>query len=877
MEITLNPHPQKKVYLETLGCQSNVVESDHVAGLLIQEGYSLTPDSAQADVILFNTCSVRQHAEDKIFSRLGELTDWKNGKPGRVLGVLGCMATSHKENIIDRAPQVDLVLGPDQYPKAVGAIAKASQGAGPQVLADFDPAYFPANDPNRLSAPHRAFVEIMKGCDKFCTFCVVPFTRGREVSRPPEDILDEVTRIAQAGVKEVMLLGQNVNSYGLSSSPIQKSENGQLGKPSSRKKNNIETGLALSNERPVSFPDLLRQVGAVPGIERVRFMTSHPLDLSDDLVAAMAETPSVCEMIHLPVQCGSDTVLKRMNRKYTVAHYLNRVETLHKAIPELALTTDLIVGFPGETDEDFEGTLKLLDEVRYDLVYSFKYSPRLGTPAARMLHQVPEEVKDERLARLNEKAWKHAADRHLSRVGRVEEVMVEGPADKTPGAYYGKTRQNRTVVFPAKGLKAGDKVRVKVEKSKIASLYGQRVGVLLLIFALLVAPAMLMAQTTGATPIGAVADNSQSLFDKAKDYFNRKNYDQARDSFSKFVAEHPMDQMIPQAKLMLARMEQDFNKSTKQFTELAKQYSDKPEGEEAQRDLGARYYLADKYGDAAHTYEEFLKTHPDSPSAPEARYWYACSLYSLNKYPEAMAQFIKVADNASDSPWAPKALLGAGNTYVKLRLYPMAEKQYLKVLDRYPQFLEMNLVYYRLGRLYELETKIPQAHAAYATLATQFPRALETEDALQRMSAMERLNPELTPIVMMALPTPTELPEAVVPAAPASAGNTVMAENPTPAIQATGEEEAESDDTISAAAPFHIQVGVYSRTRFMAPTLKQLEKAGYKPKVLKVKTEDMAYPLYKIRVGDYPDHAAAQRASKELLKKTKLKNFIVED
>jgi tRNA-2-methylthio-N6-dimethylallyladenosine synthase len=455
---TLTETLTKKVYLETLGCQSNVVESDHVAGLLLKEGFSLTPNTSEADVILFNTCSVRQHAEDKIFSRLGELTDWKNDKPGRVLGVLGCMATSHKQNIIDRAPQVDLVLGPDQYPKAAGAIAQASRGSGPQVLADFDPSYFPQNDPARLSAPHRAFVEIMKGCDKFCTFCVVPFTRGREVSRDPGDILDEITRIAQAGVKEVMLLGQNVNSYGLSSS---------------YKKNDMETGMAMHNQGPVTFPELLRQVGAVPGIERVRFMTSHPLDLSDDLVSAMAETPAVCEMIHLPVQCGSDTVLKRMNRKYTVSHYLGRVTALRKVMPELAITTDLIVGFPGETDEDFEGTLRLLDEVRYDLVYSFKYSPRIGTPAARMLHQVPENLKDERLARLNEKAWKHAADRHLSRIGEVEVVLVEGEADKTPGAYFGKTRQNRTVVFPAVGLKAGDRVKVKIEKSKIASLYGR--------------------------------------------------------------------------------------------------------------------------------------------------------------------------------------------------------------------------------------------------------------------------------------------------------------------------------------------------------------------------------------------------------------------
>ncbi len=379
------------------------------------------------------------------------------------------------------------------------------------------------------------------------------------------------------------------------------------------------------------------------------------------------------------------------------------------------------------------------------------------------------------------------------------------------------------------------------------------------------------------TPSASNKEDSQPLFDKAKEYFSQKNYDQARDSLSKFVAEHPVDKLIPQAKLLLARMEQDFSESTRQFSQLAKDYADKPEGEEAQKDLGARYYLADKYSDAAQTYSDFLKTHPQSGSAPEARYWYACSLFSMEKYQDALGQFEKVAQDTPDSPWAPKAHLGAGNTYVKLNRYPKAEKEYLLVMDRYPQFGEMNLVYYRLGRVYELENKASQAHAAYATLADRFPRALETEDALQRMSELERLDPALTPVVIAALPTPTTPPEISTPIAMVPTSAVGLALIPTQTVNSTSEEEAESDTQESAATPYHLQVGVYSRTRFMALTLKALEKAGYKPKVLKVKTSDMTYPLYKVRVGDYPDHASAMKAANALKKKTRLNCFIVED
>ncbi len=448
MEPTVVIAPDKKVFLETFGCQSNVLESDHVAKLLREKRFLMTQDQAEADVILFNTCSIRQHAEDKVFSRLGELGEWKKGKDGRVVGVLGCMATSYKNQLLERAPHLDLVIGPDQYLKVPEVLEQASRTGLSQVLADFDPVYFPENDVAHLAQPHKAFLEIMKGCDKFCTFCVVPFTRGREVSREAEDILAETRRLSAAGVKEVTLLGQNVNSYGL--------------------------GLK-SKGKTLTFAQLLRKVAEVQGIERVRFMTSHPLDLSDELIEVMASTPAVCEYFHLPVQCGSDPILKRMSRKYSVAHYLERAQSLKRSVKDIALTTDLIVGFPGETEEDFQGTLRLLEEVQYDLVFSFKYSPRIGTVAARMLDQVPEEVKNERLARLNVVAWKHASQKHAARVGLVEEVLVDGPADRTPNASYGKTRQNKTVVVTNGVFETGSLVKVRIESSKIAALYGTKI------------------------------------------------------------------------------------------------------------------------------------------------------------------------------------------------------------------------------------------------------------------------------------------------------------------------------------------------------------------------------------------------------------------
>lgn len=438
MPTAVENHP--KVYLETFGCQANALESIHLTRLLREASFEMTDDLADADAVLFNTCAVRDHAEHKILSRLGRLEDWKGERPGRVLGVLGCMAVEHKERLLERVPHLDLVLGPDQYPKVAEALRRAAQGS-PSVWTEFDPVYFPENDPARLASPFRAFVGILKGCNNFCTYCVVPSTRGREVSRNPDAVVEEVRRLVDAGIVEVTLLGQNVNSY-----------DGGAG-----------TG----------FPELLRRVGAVPGLRRLRFMTPHPKDLSEGLVRAFAEIPNLCPSLHLPVQSGSDSVLRRMNRRYTAAHYLGLVDSLRKARRDLSFSTDFIVGFPGETDGEFEETLRLMDAVRFDLYYSFKFSPRPGTRAADLEGQVGEDVKEERHARLKAKANEHSLERARARVGLVEQVLVDGEAERTPGALYGKSLQNRVVVFPSSGHRPGELVDVRIEECRVANLLGK--------------------------------------------------------------------------------------------------------------------------------------------------------------------------------------------------------------------------------------------------------------------------------------------------------------------------------------------------------------------------------------------------------------------
>jgi tRNA-2-methylthio-N6-dimethylallyladenosine synthase len=406
----------RKLYVKSYGCQMNVYDSYRMADTLAPEGYAETGTPEGADLIILNTCHIREKAADKVYSELGRLRALKRqaAEDGRrvTIAVAGCVAQAEGEEIIRRAPGVDLVFGPQSYHRLPDMLARAEHG----TVVDTE---FPAEDKfDHLAPPSQAmmrsrgvsaFVTVQEGCDNFCTFCVVPYTRGAEVSRPVEKIVAEAERLAQAGVREVTLLGQNVNAY-----------HG-----------------AAKDGRTASLAELLYRLAEVPGVARLRYMTSHPCDMSDDLIEAHRDLPALMPHLHLPVQSGSDRVLAAMNRRHTRAEYLDMIERLRRARPDMAFSSDFIVGFPGETDADFEATFSLISEVGYASAYSFKYSPRPGTPAAEM-EQLPEPVKDERLQRLQ-----HEIDRQLDLfnercLGTTMDVLFEKPAQR-PGQVTGRS------------------------------------------------------------------------------------------------------------------------------------------------------------------------------------------------------------------------------------------------------------------------------------------------------------------------------------------------------------------------------------------------------------------------------------------------------
>ena len=397
------------IYIETYGCQMNASDSELMLGVLARDGYVRTHDPAAADVMLVNTCAVRDHAEQRVLGRMGELKRHK--RPGDVLGVVGCMAQRLGPRLLERVPQVDLVIGPDGYRSLPELIARARSGARTADVAFKSWEHYEDVPPVRPAAAS-AFVTVQRGCDYRCTFCIVPMTRGPERSRRLADVAGEVTRLAASGTTEVTLLGQTVNSY---------------------------------HDGTHDFADLLRAVATVPGIRRVRFTSPYPTDFTDRVLAAMAENPAVCEHVHVPVQSGSSRVLKRMLRRYDRARYLEVVAALRRAIPGLALTTDIIVGFAGETEDDFQETLSLVEEVGFDDAYTFKYSVREGTPAVRIPNHVAEDVKSERLERLVAVVRRVAARRNIALVGTAHEVLVEGPA-KRGGLLQTRTRTNKVAL-----------------------------------------------------------------------------------------------------------------------------------------------------------------------------------------------------------------------------------------------------------------------------------------------------------------------------------------------------------------------------------------------------------------------------------------------
>ncbi|NLY51411.1 MAG: tRNA (N6-isopentenyl adenosine(37)-C2)-methylthiotransferase MiaB [Firmicutes bacterium] len=438
---------KRLAYIRTFGCQMNERDTETIRGLLQQEGYSFTDSPEDADLILYNTCCVRENPERKVYGQVGQLQELKDKNPGLIIGICGCMPQQKEELpvMLERLPHVDLFFGTHNIHRLPELLHRICT-TGERVVEILDDAGEPIEGlPALRDNDFKAFVTIMHGCNNFCSYCIVPYVRGRERSRTPEAILDEIRSLAARGVKEVTLLGQNVNSYG------------------------------KDLQSDTDFADLLELVNGVPGIQRIRFTTSHPKDISGKLIQQLGRLEKVCEHLHLPVQAGSNNVLRRMNRRYTREYYLEIVEKVRQEVPGISLTTDIMVGFPGESDADFADTLSLVEKVGFDSAFTFIYSPRKGTPATDMPDQVPEEVKKERIYQLIDLQNKISLERNQALVGSEVEVLVEGTSKGDAQMLTGKTRTAKTVLFTGSQDLTGELVRVKITEAQTWSLVGELV------------------------------------------------------------------------------------------------------------------------------------------------------------------------------------------------------------------------------------------------------------------------------------------------------------------------------------------------------------------------------------------------------------------
>jgi len=433
---------KRKLYIETYGCQMNFSDSQIVGSIMTDHNFETTDNIAEADLIFVNTCSIRDHAEQRVRARLQEFKRYKKQKPGLVIGVLGCMAERLKSQLIEEEKMVDVIVGPDAYRDLPRLLSVAESGQKAiNVILSADETYADINPVRLDSNGVSAFISIMRGCENFCSYCVVPFTRGKERSRDPETIVREAADLFANGYREVTLLGQNVNSY--------------------------------QNTDGSGFAGLLARVAAISPQLRVRFATSHPKDLSDKLLEVMARHGNICRAIHLPVQSGSDTILKRMNRKYDSKWYMQRIEAIRRILPGCAVSTDIIAGFCGETEQDHNDTLNLMRWVGYDYAFMFKYSERPGTTAEkRLTDDVPEEVKSERLKQIIDLQQELSLRSNQSDIGKTFEVLVENFSKKSNKELSGRTSQNKVVVFPQSGYKPGDYVMVKITACTPATLKG---------------------------------------------------------------------------------------------------------------------------------------------------------------------------------------------------------------------------------------------------------------------------------------------------------------------------------------------------------------------------------------------------------------------
>ncbi len=431
----------KKYHIHTFGCQMNVHDSEKIAGIFDETGYGAAADSGDADIIVLNTCSIREKAEQKFTSELGRLKKVKQKNPNLKIAVAGCIAQQSGKKLLKRFPYIDFLFGPDN----IGSLNTLLDGGNGRTAIEHNPDYHTSIIPMKREGGLKAWVSIMYGCDNYCAYCIVPYTRGRERSRPASDIYDEIKSLADEGFKEITLLGQNVNSYG--------------------------KGLTES----IDFPDLLRKIHEIEGPQRIRFVTSHPRDFSAKLVSAIRDLPKVCEHMHLPLQAGSDSVLKSMNRGYTYDDYKAKIDMIRAEDPFMAVTTDIIVGFPGETDDDFEKTVRALTEIEYDGIYAFKYSKRPGTDALSLPGHVDEEVKSARLARILDLQESICYRKNKILEGKIVEVLADGPSETDSSRMTGRTRSNKIINFDGDKDDAGKSVFIKIVEARMHSLNGEKV------------------------------------------------------------------------------------------------------------------------------------------------------------------------------------------------------------------------------------------------------------------------------------------------------------------------------------------------------------------------------------------------------------------
>jgi tRNA-2-methylthio-N6-dimethylallyladenosine synthase len=458
--LSLEGEGARKLYIESYGCQMNFADSEVVASILSEKGYSTTRNMEEADLVLLNTCSIRDKAEQTVRKRLKAFHQVKADNPNLKIGVLGCMAERVKDKLLDEEKLVDLVVGPDAYRDLPNLITEVESGRkAVNVILSKEETYADVNPVRLGNNKVTAFVSITRGCDNMCTFCVVPFTRGRERSRNPQTILEECTQLWENGYREVTLLGQNVDSYLWYGGGLKK---------------DFEKASDIAKASAVYFADLLKMIAEALPKMRIRFSTSNPQDMTDDVLHAIAAHPNICNYIHLPVQSGSTRILKDMNRGHSREEYIGLIDRIRKIIPDCAISHDMITGFPGETEEDHQDTLSLMDYVKYHFGYMFKYSERPNTFAARKFQDdVPDEVKTRRLTEIIEKQNKHSLERYQQHIGNVEEVLIEGNSKRSDAHWYGRNSQNAVVVFPkVANEKPGDFVMVKIEDCTSATLLG---------------------------------------------------------------------------------------------------------------------------------------------------------------------------------------------------------------------------------------------------------------------------------------------------------------------------------------------------------------------------------------------------------------------